>query len=173
MLLYFISPSLSSFKPTLLIMSSKLLIFTLTISTQLIFYLGHINAIGADPIGCFVQGECVDSTVSGVYFDEKINDCVDSCQSVLECLFFSYLPDDGVCIIYEDCPKLSIDSCPACVSGDSICPNKICEVEGMFLLNINSLLYKNTIKVSGKRYYPQVLSKSRWACNWCWWPTLY
>lgn len=82
-------------------------------------------------IGCFVSGECANSLVAGVSVVDSINECVDFCGSVEACRFYTYDAVDRICLALEECSLLTEETCANCVSGDSSCPNEICNFEGI------------------------------------------
>ena len=81
-------------------------------------------------IGCFVSGECAEGLVSGLSVQDSVGACVDFCAETPGCQYFSYSPGDNVCLALDQCPQVSAENCPDCVSGDSSCPNQLCELEG-------------------------------------------
>ena len=82
-------------------------------------------------IGCFVEGECVNGTAVGISVVEDVWSCVQFCRDREACNHFTFDPAaNNVCLALEDCPLLSTDNCPDCVSGDESCPTALCLLEG-------------------------------------------
>ena len=81
-------------------------------------------------IGCYVEGECIEGVSVGIMSADTVQDCVSFCKDVAACEYFTYSTSVGVCVAYGDCPRLSVDQCSDCVSGDASCPAELCGIEG-------------------------------------------
>ena len=104
------------------------------LKTELLAFLavvfGTTSKAQDSSIGCFVAGECAGGLATGLANLDTIGECVDFCNTISSCHYFSYGPNDNVCLALEECPLVSTDNCPACISGDSSCSSKICGVPG-------------------------------------------
>ena len=81
-------------------------------------------------IGCFVAGECVNGTAIGLIAADSISKCVDFSGTLEGSNYFSYSPEDNLCLVLAECPQLSLEACPNCISGDATCSSEICNYEG-------------------------------------------
>ena len=57
----------------------------------------------------------------GTAFETNAVACRTACEAAggigQGCDWFTFHPTDGLCVLYDRCPTLDIDSCPSCVSG--------------------------------------------------------
>ena len=83
------------------------------------------------PIGCYVDGECADSTSLGVAASNTTQDCYAICANTASCNAFTQYNEDQLCLTFEECATFSADTCTECVSGDlEGCDPLQCHVEG-------------------------------------------
>jgi hypothetical protein len=103
-----------------------------TAITSLVFLAASASpALGQnDTIGCFVPGECQGGTTTGISIVPTVNECLDFCDTVTDCAYFTFEIAGQVCVVYSDGPELSAETCFDCVSGDALCPDLICEEPG-------------------------------------------
>ena len=87
-------------------------------------------SIGQETVGCYVPGMCTTGSITGVSVVSYVSECSDFCTEADSCQFFSYSPNDGTCVIYNDCPELSSESCADCVSSNANCPKTPCDMPG-------------------------------------------
>ena len=66
---------------------------------------------------CFVAGECRRSSFIRESVTLGENSCLHFCQQVTGCQWFTYDPNDSVCMTFSDCNELVIQDCPHCLSG--------------------------------------------------------
>ena len=69
---------------------------------------------------CDVPGFCQGSVV-GITTVESQVECLEFCQSIPTCEWFSYKPEDGACNAFSSCPSVNTDNCGDCVSGENEC----------------------------------------------------
>lgn len=81
-------------------------------------------------IGCFVDGECLDSISIGLTQQNTPNECLESCQETKTCHQFTFYADTSMCILFTDCVTLSDANCADCVSGDVTCEALVCNEPG-------------------------------------------
>ena len=74
-------------------------------------------------IGCFVEGECVDSLFLDFSETEDAQGCLEFCQNSLNCNHFTYYSDSNGCFSFLNCNALSESTCDDCLSGESSCPD--------------------------------------------------
>ena len=79
---------------------------------------GQSSCSAPEPV-CFVPGECKGSVdhVEGASSQET---CLEVCQSLDSCRWFTYHAPSSACVLYHNCDEISTD-CNECVSGESRC----------------------------------------------------
>ena len=79
---------------------------------------------------CFIPGECIDGTSSGISYESSSADCLTSCQDSQLCEYFTFYESEQICILYETCPEVSADNCDDCIYGTRGCMNEQCNAPG-------------------------------------------
>ena len=92
--------------------------------------LGLFALASGQDIGCYVPGNCPEGTVKGISPTASAAECIEYCESVDDCKYFTYFIRDSVCFALEDCPAVSAEDCPDCISGDSTCSTNLCNNVG-------------------------------------------
>ena len=64
-----------------------------------------------EPVGCLSSEPAV-----GVSTESSARDCLQFCQGITECHFFSFYSDDGTCLALQDCSEQDTE-CIDCISG--------------------------------------------------------
>lgn len=100
------------------------------ISLIVLFMVTLIGPSWGANIGCFVDGECLDSISVGVSQRETPNQCLTDCKEAETCHQFTFFRDDSVCVLFNDCTQLSDANCEDCVSGDATCDSLVCNEPG-------------------------------------------
>lgn len=86
-------------------------------------------------IGCFMPGECVESSIVSLIFPETVEECLDWCKHTESCLYFTHYQVDFVCLLLSECSGgLSTANCKDCVSGDVKCEMMECNEPGKCVL---------------------------------------
>ena len=92
--------------------------------TQFFFFLILLAVVfGQSEIGCNVDGECVAANPVGFVVTSSSKKCLESCQDVPSCKFYTVYEDDEICILYSDCDQFDQGSCTNCISGEVILTN--------------------------------------------------
>ena len=78
-------------------------------------------------IGCYVDGECLNSASIGFYASNGTSSCFDFCQTTAGCNYFTNYIGDSICFAFEDCVDFSNEGCSDCTSGESVCPSLECD----------------------------------------------
>ncbi len=76
----------------------------------------------AEDVGCFVPGECTSSPLVGDWSTPDPQECLELCQELDGCRFFTHYALEGHCLGLAACVRLSQDTCQECYSGNSTCP---------------------------------------------------
>ena len=96
-------------------------------------------------IGCFVDGECLDSIAVGVSQQETADQCLSDCKEAETCHQFTFYRDDSVCVLFNDCSQLSDLNCDDCISGDASCDSIYCNEPGTEVANLICSSFISTI----------------------------
>lgn len=87
-----------------------------------------------------MTGECRRSSFIRESVTLGENPCLHFCQRVTGCQWFTYDPNDSVCLTFSDCNELVTEECPDCLSG---------QVNLLFsdavLLSLLSILLENMV----------------------------
>jgi hypothetical protein len=90
---------------------------------------------------CFAKGECQNSIVITESVTLGENSCLNFCQKVDGCNWFTYNSKKNVCVAFSSCPEVVPEGCPECLSGqvtDTISKNALSTIIGVFDLAILS-----------------------------------
>jgi hypothetical protein len=68
---------------------------------------------------CFVEGECK-GIVEGVTSASTTEECLQLCNSVSGCRWFTFDSEVSKCILLKTCPTID-ESCKECISGERRC----------------------------------------------------
>ena len=68
----------------------------------------------------FVSGECEGHRVSVVIESNSANKCLEHCQAIPECFWFTFLAEFEACYFFSDCNTID-ETCTTCVSGEKGC----------------------------------------------------
>ena len=71
-----------------------------------------------DSIGCYQDGECVNSNTVGISRTDTSGECLAYCQETEACQYFTFYANDDVCLAQSDCEVFNADGCDDCISGD-------------------------------------------------------
>ena len=74
------------------------------------------------------MGECHNGQLLEISYESNELACLHACRHKHHCKWFTFAPDLGSCEQLEDCPSISSESCPNCITGRKHCP--ICWVTG-------------------------------------------
>ena len=88
----------------------------------------HIYAQEDTRIGCYVDGECVNSVSVGFFTSNGTTSCYDFCQDTTGCNYFTNHPSIDLCFAFLDCVNFSNEECTDCTSGEAICPVLKCDL---------------------------------------------
>ena len=86
------------------------------------------------PTGCDLEGKCEGTFISGQAGIDK-EGCVENCQIITDCNFWTHDSIQSLCYLFADCPSLD-ESCSECVSGQRNCtqepidPPTGCDLDG-------------------------------------------
>ena len=69
---------------------------------------------------CFIRGECQGGTLVGQSIIRDKVQCLNFCKGLDDCTDFTWFKSDGLCLAFQDCPKLD-KRCSDCESGSSTC----------------------------------------------------
>jgi len=122
------------------------------------FFLAFAIPPPTDSEFCFLEGECIQGLTLGNDDVQNAQECLDLCQDNLNCAYYTYYKDEGLCYIFATCPDLSTDSCEACFSGSEVCFGKNAN------LNIESVLHVLRFGMQLARILWRKLY--RWARHW-------
>ncbi len=76
---------------------------------------------------CFNSGSCgVGSPFVGYQTAQSLEECRESCDQNSNCGYFSYDPNNALCLMYAECENFSPSNCPECSSGSSDCELQKC-----------------------------------------------
>ncbi len=89
-----------------------------------------------DDLMCYVPGFCTNSTVIGYAQADIPRQCLTACQDYQGCHWFSFKPEDELCLFLDDCQHLEQDNCQDCVSGQAECPVLQCDVSGLCIVRL-------------------------------------
>ena len=71
---------------------------------------------------CDMAGECEEGAL---FIDtdlvQNLDECKTLCQDDDLCYWYEFDSSDNVCILFETCPKISIEDCITCVVGEKAC----------------------------------------------------
>ena len=99
-------------------------------------YTGSVNC---SILTCFEDGFCLDSTYLTHKHVMNVNECLEFCQSVPDCEYFSFNPDDNnICVLTLDC--INIDS--SCVVSGCQYGQVSCEVD--YWSNVHIMIASGT-----------------------------
>ena len=79
-------------------------------------------------IGCYVDGECLNSVSVGFYSSNGTTSCYDFCKDTPGCNYFTNYPTESLCFAFLDCVNFSPENCADCTSGEVSCPALECDV---------------------------------------------
>lgn len=130
----------------------KLLLF-------LFFFSQYLIADSSDQ-HCFVPGHCINSFLLHHTHEKDDVNCLQQCQKVENCEWFSYDPDFSVCLLFQNCSELSLDNCAGCTSGENECKSIFCWVSGECQGEYQDYDYSKTQEQCLK------LCKDTMGCNW-------
>ena len=104
-------------------------------------FVGIPNMGDCNDLQCFISGECTNSQDVDTLPSNDEFQCLESCQKIANCTWFSFFPDSSVCHLMSSCGNIEDTFCPNCVSGQKECdnPTPVCFVKGNFYNNIVSL----------------------------------
>ncbi len=81
---------------------------------------------GQEEPACFQPGECAQSLYIGGWYVEDSQACLTQCQSVDECIYFTYYEDEGgLCTGFANCEVFQEGTCFNCYSGDRNCEGTV------------------------------------------------
>ena len=78
-------------------------------------------------IGCYVDGECMNSSSVGFNSSNGTTTCYDFCQDTPDCNYFTNYPSESLCFAFSDCIDFSTENCPDCTSVEADCPPLECD----------------------------------------------
>ena len=80
---------------------------------------------------CFIPGECQNSSFLQEAITLGENSCLHYCERMPECRWFTYHPENSLCVAMSDC--VSLDESKNAVSGQTQCPDldNQCWVKGI------------------------------------------
>ena len=87
-------------------------------------------------IGCFRQGECLNSLSSNSGKVASAEACLRYCQSLDNCQHWVFYESTKVCTPFLSCSFFSEDTCTDCLAGDVGCDELSCFREGRCAGNI-------------------------------------
>lgn len=90
----------------------------------------HGNEKNQLDIGCNIPGECLHGSSTGLEIVDSVEECISLCESRDACFYYTFSPDDGLCIEYADCEEVSTDACENCLSGNKNCLESPCKIPG-------------------------------------------
>ena len=75
-----------------------------------------------ESIGCFVPVQCVGSTSVGITFNNDPRSCLQFCQAIPDCNFFTHYNSSETCLAYSNCPETNGECTEEdCISGMLMC----------------------------------------------------
>jgi hypothetical protein len=73
---------------------------------------------------CFINAECIFGELLNYKVSDSQTNCLNHCQKIENCKWFTYNPTIGKCLTYSECIEFHPTSqCPDCVSGEPDCIN--------------------------------------------------
>ncbi len=98
-----------------------------------------VSVVIADDVvgGCFVPGECIFSAYLREWPTPDPQECLELCQELDGCDFFTHYGNGDYCTGFADCIELSEQSCVECYSGNSTCPG--CSNDLMYIPRSSSV----------------------------------
>jgi hypothetical protein len=96
------------------------------------FFIWLLNLGNCINLKCFVSGECTNSQELEIIPSKDEFECLESCHQNINCTWFTFFPDSGVCHLLSSCGSIEETFCPNCISGQKECDNTvpICFVQG-------------------------------------------
>lgn len=86
----------------------------------------HTSGQSEKNIGCYIDGECMNSVSVGFYSSNGTSSCYDFCQTTNGCNYFTNYLSANLCFAFLDCVLFNGDNCDDCTSGESVCPGLLC-----------------------------------------------
>merc|ERR1712241_1035879 len=77
---------------------------------------------------CYVFGQCQEYSID-FSKQENAEDCHSFCGKLEGCNWWSWQPDQSLCLAFQNCTVAGAPSdaiCPDCISGEKLCPSREC-----------------------------------------------
>ncbi|XP_059085583.1 uncharacterized protein LOC131882454 isoform X2 [Tigriopus californicus] len=109
---------------------------TMKVLTEILLFLFCIARvtlalISSPGIQCFVPGECLDSQILDARPTDTSRACLNLCQNLTGCEWFTWYTDSKVCTSLSGCLSLTEEKCGSnCISGEQECPEIQCGIQG-------------------------------------------
>ena len=106
-----------------------------SIFNKILYKKSQLYPISAEQLSndtsCFIPGECQNSSFLQEAITLGENSCLHYCQRMPECRWFTYHPENSLCVAMSDC--VSLDESKNAVSGQTQCPDldNQCWVKGI------------------------------------------
>ena len=79
---------------------------------------------------CNAPGSCINTPLLDATVAVSKQDCKDHCQSSPDCFWYVYdLEEGSLCLTFEDCPEISTEGCPNCLTNEQPCID--CNIQGL------------------------------------------
>ncbi len=98
---------------------------------------------------CFVHGECIEGSFTGMSLQKSDIYCLKYCQFQnfnfnSKITHFSFDPKTKICEMFSDCNQISTSDCPQCISGHVDCTYEACNQPGLCEVTFYEIIRTST-----------------------------